>query len=256
MENSRIKSLKLSLTSLQNEIKAHSLFSQIDDEDSLEIFMENHIFAVWDFMSLLKKIQQELTCVTLPWRPVGEPRLSRLINEIVLGEESDQLEDGSICSHFEMYLAAMRQCGADPSRVEDFLTRLEKGAPLELALKQSEVPKPAQSFVRQTWSLIENTSLHERAAAFALGREDLIPDMFRNLIADLQQKFPDKFSIFYEYLNRHIHLDEETHTPLALEMVATLCGKDEQKWKEAEASARRALEARGEFWNGILGLIS
>ena len=251
MEHHRIKELKLSLQPLQNQIKTHALYSQIVCEDHIKIFMENHVFAVWDFMSLLKKIQQELTCVSLPWLPRGEPRLRRLINEIVLGEESDQLDDGSILSHFEMYLAAMRQCGADTTRVEDFLSRLQKGSPVLLAMQQAETPLPAQNFVRQTWKLIEAAKPHERAAAFALGREDLIPDMFRHLIADLQDKFQSKLDIFYEYLNRHIHLDEETHTPLAMQMVASLCGDDAEKWQEARSAALLALQARKDFWDQV-----
>ena len=55
--------------------------------------------------------------------PVGDTLCRRLINEIVLGEESDQF-DGRVLSHFEMYLAAMDQAGADRAPLERFLDAL------------------------------------------------------------------------------------------------------------------------------------
>ena len=82
--------------------------------------MEYHVYAVWDFMSLLKALQIELTCTTLPWKPVGDTKIRRLINSIVLEEESDVDADGNPSSHYEMYLDAMIECGADTKKIESF----------------------------------------------------------------------------------------------------------------------------------------
>ena len=67
----------------RSKLKSHPLYNSIKTEKQLHVFMENHVFAVWDFMSVLKSLQTELTCIEIPWRPKNNGKLSRLINEIV-----------------------------------------------------------------------------------------------------------------------------------------------------------------------------
>jgi hypothetical protein len=72
-------------------IVAHPVFRRLTSVTALRIFMEHHVYAVWDFMSLLKALQRAVTCIELPWVPCGDPAARRFINEIVLDEESDQV---------------------------------------------------------------------------------------------------------------------------------------------------------------------
>lgn len=238
------------LRPLYTRLAEHRLYREFETIDDLQIFMESHVFAVWDFMSLLKTLQHGLTCVEVPWVPSRFPESRRLVNEIVMGEESDVYQ-GSPMSHFELYRRAMQECGADLFAIDNLLRELAGGADWSRALAQSGASRAAQNFVRTTFACIEEGKLHATAAAFTFGREDLIPDMFRGFIRDQDEKLSGRLSTFRWYLDRHIEIDGEDHGPMALRMIAELCGTDVVKWQEAGEAAERALLARLELWDGI-----
>ncbi|MCD0448184.1 DUF3050 domain-containing protein [Actinocorallia sp. API 0066] len=244
-----ITKLKEATEPARLHVVGHPIYRELNTVDAVVTFMEHHVFAVWDFMSLLKSLQRRLTCVRVPWVPDGPTGSRRLINDIVLVEESDELGTGFI-SHFELYVAGMRQANADTSRIDSFIDLLRAGAPVLPSLAEAGVPRPAAEFVRSTWQLIENAPVHCQAAAFAFGREDLIPDMF-DQVAALNAEF-GRLSTFVDYLRRHIQVDAEEHTPMAMQMLVDLCGDDGGKWADCESTVNAALRARTTFWNGIL----
>jgi hypothetical protein len=248
--NPAIERLKKAVAPARDQVISHPLYRTLTTLGSVTAFMEHHVFAVWDFMSLLKGLQQSLTCVQVPWVPSGPAGSRRLVNDIVLVEESDELGSGFI-SHFELYLNGMEQAGADVSAINAFIMLLREGAPVLVALRKAKVPEPAAEFVQTTWKFIDHAPLHCRAAAFAFGREDLIPDMF-DQVAALNHELGDQLSIFVDYLRRHIQVDSEEHTPMAMQMLADLCGNDDGKWFECEGTVNEALTARIKLWDGIL----
>jgi hypothetical protein len=229
----------------------HPLYQRLKTIEDLASFMEHHIFAVWDFMSLLKSLQLRLTCTTLPWLPVGDGRLRRLVNEIVLGEESDCLPDGGASSHFELYLQAMNETGAKTETIEAFVQQLQSGRSLATALEESAAPPAVRAFVEHTFAVIESNRPHEIAAAFTYGREDLIPDMFTQLVHSLEQQFPGRLSTLRYYLDRHIELDGDEHGDMGRQMVDLLCNDNPQLQQEARQAAVAALQARLELWDAI-----
>lgn len=247
-ESTSIAMIEARVAPLRSRLAAHPLYASIQTDSHLRVFMESHVYAVWDFMSLLKALQTRLTCVDVPWRPTAFPESRRFINEIVLGEESDQYQ-GRAVSHFELYLEAMQQCGADTVPIEALLSRLSSTS-VRAALE--ELPQGPRRFVRSTFDLIESGKLHAMAAAFTFGREDIIPAMFRGFVRDLSDRNANNFSLFLWYLERHIEIDGEEHGPLALRMVSDLCGADEQLWSEASEVAEQALLARLSLWDSIL----
>ncbi len=247
-----IDRLIVAVDPLRQRLIQHPLYAAIQSLDDLRTFMEYHVYAVWDFMSLLKTLQRDLTCVTVPWLSQGDRLSRRLINEIVLAEESDESADGSYGSHFELYCEAMERCGADMSHVNAFLQRINRGEPLTQALTAAKVPEAAGEFVQSTWHIIGSSAPHMVAAAFAFGREALIPDMFRALVRDLRAHFPDQLDLVYYYFERHISLDENEHTPAAKRMVQELCNDNEGHWIEAQRAVESALKAREKLWDGIL----
>ncbi|MGW2043948.1 DUF3050 domain-containing protein [Streptomyces sp. NPDC001858] len=242
-----IERARSEIESARKEVTAHPIYQRIESREDMAVFLTHHVFAVWDFMSLLKSLQRDLTCVDVPWVPRGSAVSRRLINDIVLVEESDELGGGFI-SHFELYRAGMDEAGADTTRIDTFLALIGEGHDLSSALRVAQVPAAAAEFVRTTFEIIADRPLHARAAAFAFSREDLIPDMFDQVI---KKEGTDRFPLFCDYLARHIEVDGEEHTPMAMQMVADLCGEDETRWREAVETATLALEARTRLWDGI-----
>jgi hypothetical protein len=249
-QTEKLQVLAERLRPLYDSLAGHPLYGSFETVEDLHVFMEAHVFAVWDFMSLLKTLQRGLTCVDVPWLPSRFALSRRLVNEIVLGEESDIYGTEAV-SHFELYLRAMRECDASTTAIETLLKELHDGAGWERALAMSGAPAAAQRFVRTTFAVIDSNKLHAIAAAFTFGREDLIPDMFRGFIRDQNEKLQGRLELIRWYMERHIEVDGEEHGPMALRMVAELCGDDAAKWQEATDAAEMALRARIALWDGI-----
>ncbi|SFS06247.1 Protein of unknown function [Granulicella pectinivorans] len=237
------------LRPLYEQLAQHRLYRSFASIEDLRVFLEAHVFAVWDFMSLLKVLQRGLTCVDVPWVPSTFPVSRRLINEIVLGEESD-VYAGRPASHFEIYLMAMKACGASTVAIDALVAGVRRGEEIDGLL--AAAPVEAREFVRTTFGFIKSGKLHAVAAAFTFGREDLIPDMFRSFIRDQNDAMEGRLEMLRWYMERHIEVDGDEHGPMALRMIAELCGNDAAKWQEASVAAEEALLARIALWDGVV----
>jgi hypothetical protein len=241
---------------LQQELATHPIYAAVSNMDDLTIFMQHHAYSVWDFMSLVKYLQNQFAPAKTPWLPHGDTKVRRFINEIVLEEESDEglpLKDGSIpyTSHFELYTSAMEEVSKGSSEeIERFVDTVATSS-LENAMEQFVLPEPARKFMATTFSFIASGKPHVIAAAFALGREHIIPQMFQALL-DTMNITKDQAAVFHYYLERHIHLDGDLHGPMSLRMLEILCDNDPIKIAEAEAAALKAVRARIDFWDGVL----
>lgn len=239
MNNSELKSL-------HHFVAEHSMYNKILTISDLKIMMESHIFAVWDFMSLLKRLQRELTCVELPWKPSPYPKkLVRLINEIVLGEESDLDQNGEAIDHFSLYLNSMHEIGASPSALLSFINDQDF----------SKLKSAQRDFVKFNLNLAANGLIHEVAAAFFFGREKVIPDMFTSILNDLEKNINSEDQFLFPnlkyYLKRHIELDGGEHSHLAHDCLAALCGNDSVKWEEARLAGVKSLQLRSALWDEV-----
>jgi Protein of unknown function (DUF3050) len=251
--DSSVERLKAAVAPARERVVSHDVYHALTDLKSIRIFMQHHVFAVWDFMSLLKSLQRSLTCVEVPWVPAGPTGSRRLINDIVLVEESDEIDSG-FTSHFELYLDGMTQAGADRTAIDGFIELIRQRVPVATALKEVRVPRSSGEFTTMTWNFIETAPIHCQAAAFAFGREDLIPDMFDKVVA-VNRGLGNRLESFVDYLDRHIQVDSEEHTPMAMQMLADLCGDDDEKWRQCETTVNTALTARTRLWDGILAVI-
>ena len=239
------------IASFKTPLENHPIYEAVSSMDDLRCFMQHHIYSVWDFMSLLKYLQSVIAPAGSPWVPHAEGDVRRFVNELVLEEESDATPvEGEFASHFELYHQAMNEVGADTAPSKAFVDSvLSQG--IDQALEQSDIPAPSREFTTTTFSFIRNNKAHQVAAALALGREHIIPCMFRSILAKsgiTQQDAP----IFHFYLERHIHLDEGFHAPLSLKLLNSLCENDESKVEEAIETAQQAVNARLKLWDGVL----
>ncbi|TDN95259.1 pyrroloquinoline quinone (PQQ) biosynthesis protein C [Salegentibacter sp. 24] len=248
----RINEVNQELQPKLNQLLEHSLYQKITTTKHLQIFMQHHVFAVWDFMSLLTALQEKLTKTTNPWVPVGNPEIRYLINEIVLDKETDVNFFGNHQSHFEMYLEAMEKSGADTERIKNFLLQVTHGTDIFLLIAATKLPHNIKIFLKNTFEVITEESPHKIASAITFARQGVIPDLFPSLIKKVQHNFPnDDLSLFKYYFDRHLNLDRKRHGSMALKIVEELCGDDNKKWTEVTQTAKEALDARLELYKGI-----
>ena len=247
--------LNSELSSYREKLESHKIYQKLKSVSDIRTFMEIHVFAVWDFMSILKALQMQLTNISIPWTPNNNPLIVRFINEIVYGEESDINELGEPKSHFEMYLDAMKQVGANRKYIDKLLDMIQSGNNIDFSLNQINIDKRIKEFTQFTFSIINTKKPHSIGSAFTFGREDIIPDMFIKVLDGINPKAVH-FSKLKYYLERHIEIDGDLHRPLALRMMGELCGNNPKKWDEALIVAKKCIQHRIQLWDVVVELIN
>ncbi|MGH7100350.1 MAG: DUF3050 domain-containing protein [Stellaceae bacterium] len=247
-------SLGESIESLRDHMIHHPVFTAIRDIEGLRSFMEAHVFAVWDFMSLVKRLQRDLTCVTLPWLPPRDRRAAQLINQIVLGEETDVGPAGEPISHLEIYLAAMREIGANTTKFETFQAALAKGADLSAAFDKAAIEPFIRDFTSYTLRTAREAPSFMVMASFFHGREDVIPLMFDNLLRSWGMDAA-KAPMFVYYLKRHIELDGDEHGPAAECILNDAIDGDPERRRQVALAAQQSIQARIGLWDGLLACL-
>ena len=254
-EEDYIKQIDSALSTLRNKLKTHPMYSEMKLEENVITFMNTHVFCVWDFMNLVKRLQIYFTSVQVPWRPtldVQKRFLRRLTNEIVLEEETDEL-DGKFISHFSYYIDSIRQ--VQGGVISDKLTRfIEDISNEEISyndiVNREYLPNGVRKFLQST----ANTAVHENiiivAAAFTFGREVMLPEIFTSILKESGIANQPRLSMFVNYLDRHIELDGDYHGYLSKKMVLKLVS-NQAEWDLVIETAKMALESRLALWDDI-----
>jgi hypothetical protein len=238
------------LNKLRKSLIKHPLYNSMNNLSDIKKFMETHVFAVWDFMSLVKSLQINLTSVNIPWVPLEDSLTGRLINEIVWGEETDIDKSGIAKSHFEMYLDSMKEIGANSEKIEHLIGLVKQGKNIFNIIESIDISSDIKDFLKFTFSVIKENKIHVTAAVFTFGREDLIPNMFIEIVKKIKLENKSVDSLIY-YLERHIEMDGDHHGPMAINMITTLCEKNDTKIKEALDASKLALKKRIKLWDHI-----
>tara|TARA_Y100000996_G_scaffold375625_1_gene326513 strand:- start:65 stop:832 length:768 start_codon:yes stop_codon:yes gene_type:complete len=240
------------LTALKKQLVSHKVYEKINNVDSLKIFMENHVYAVWDFMSLLKSLQLHLTTVKIPWTPTKDSNAARFINEIVLEEETDIGNSNIPSSHYEMYIDAMKEIKANTNKIELLLEKIKEKKSITQSLDEIDAKLPVKNFMQFTFDTIATNEPHKIASVFTFGREDLIPNMFIQIVKNINNEKNVSAKKLIYYLERHIELDGDDHGPIALKMISNLCGDNKKKWDDVIIYSKKALKERIKLWDHIL----
>ena len=255
MMNPFLEKIIKNLLPLNLKLMNSELYKEIASVSNLCFFMEQHVFAVWDFMCLLKELHRRIVSTSAPWFPPKDALSAHLINSILSEEESDLTLDGkTYASHYEIYISAMENLGANTCSIKQFLSLLSDGVDVSEAMHLIHLRTGTKRFVSTTFSFF-NCELHELMSVFVFGREGITSKIFSSLINALKKKVDIEKEVAFNhliyYLKRHVDLDGNEHFPKALEMLSNFIGYDTKKWKEAEMAARKALTARIDFLSDI-----
>jgi hypothetical protein len=248
-----LKKLLCEIKPLTDQLENHSIYSNVQNSSDLQIFMNSHVYAVWDFMSLLKYLQHYFAPSTFPWTPGKHQSIIRFINEIVVAEESDELPDGTFMSHFELYCKAMNEIQLDTKDILGFSSYARLND-LQSCIEKFNIPSPAINFIRKTFDFINTNQSHVIASAFSFGRENIIPEMFQKLLDDMKIS-KENAPYFHYYLQRHIDIDGDEHGPISLKMISSICGDDQSKWNQVTQASINSIKNRITFWDEIENLI-
>jgi hypothetical protein len=211
--------------------------------------MKFQVWCVWDFMALLKSLEQGLLRDEIEWIPPQDGSIGAFIYEILLTEETDITDSGSgRCSHFETYLKAMRQAGADTKAIDIFIANLKAKRGFVASITDSGIPEAALKFVNNTIKHARS-DLHKVVSVFCLSREGIIPGMFTFFLDNITLQ--SDLSTFHWYLKRHIEIDSDSHGPLSVKLFKMVVGNDKQKLTEGLEAALDALNARQKLLDSI-----
>lgn len=237
----------------KNKLLESSFFTinNIKSKKDLEVFMKAHVFSVWDFMSLLKTLQNEITTTSIPWKPSKYgPELTRFVNELVIEEESDEwLWQWEYISHFELYLKAMEELGIDTKEIKEILFNTNYENIDELFCNE-KIPKSSRNFMKKTFSYIKSWDIKEVASAFTFWRENIIPEMFIKIIKNLEISNINAPTLYY-YFKRHIELDWDSHWPLSKKLIEKIANNEKESIKIIEEIAIDSIKTRKIFWEEI-----
>ena len=231
-------------------MKHHKVFGMISSVEKLGTFMQWHVFAVWDFMSLIKRLQRDLTGLSLPWMPPENAKIARLINEIVLSEETDILPNESYSSHFDLYRDAMKEIKVSTAWIDNFVNQLKNGVEVHEALARQSLPEAIKDFVKATLAISCDGNILDVLGSFFYGREDSIPEMFQNLLDSWSIKV-EHAPMFVYYLQRHIQLDADSHGPALQTIIDELTENDPKKITRILDSAIQAIQQRINLWDAL-----
>ena len=229
-------------------LENHSVYHKINCVESLAYFAERHVIAVWSYNALLRSLQRDVVALSMPLNSEPQKMAIRLITEMILNEEVDDIGDGSFQSHMELYLEAMRDINCDLSSVFAFFDLLHQARSSDEIFASSAFSPMVEKYAKNTLTILRQP-LHVRAAALFYEGEPYIPDKFLFHLWSLRDRVP--VERFVEYFERHIEGLKHQEYSASGRLVEILCAFDSKLNWEAERMAERLMKRRIGLWNAI-----
>ena len=170
----------------------------------------------------------------------------------------------------------MDKAGANQKPILYFLNMLENGKSWPKALEtlnprkkknlfsnQKKIPyapHQALEFTRSTLEICEGP-LNRRIAAFTLGRETVLPNLFQKtlqLLATVHTQSESRcdLSMLKYYLDRHIELDGDSHGPMCAKLFDRYCLKDAATRSDTFYTLCEVLDQRIALWDAVESLMA
>lgn len=239
-----------------SELAQHPVLEAVSSEAALRVFMRSHVYTVWTHISLVKRLQHELSNMAVPWVPPRSRLAARLINELVTGVECDLDTDGMPISHYELYLDAMTDVTADSQSVRRFVQLVDDGSAsaLDKAFDAASTPQHVRAYVRHALRVARQGSLAQVLGCFLHGRDISLQQSITRLLAEWTRTSPALPRLAY-YLERHSQLECGRHADRLQRVVQELDSTSPRFADDVLASARESLGTRIRFWDGVLAEI-
>ncbi len=240
----KVQVLEKKLVAVQQELIEHVVYKDLMNIHNLRIFMGYHVFAVWDYMTLLKGLQRHITCTRVPWKPSTYPKeLIRLINSMVLEEESDLDQNDQACDHFSLYVRAMEEMNADSKPIKSFLKNLDTDI----------LSTPLKECMQFSINIAQNYPLHILAGVFYFGREQLIPRIFKPYLEGVTSYPAGTLTpTLSYYLRRHMDLDGNQQVARIMKLLDVACMDSPKAYQEALSYGIQACLLRKKLWDKAL----
>lgn len=229
-------------------LENHRLYALLINGDALRFFLERHVVCAWSYSALLQSLQREMLTHPLSLRAEADKEALKIVSELVLQQEVQELPDGRLVSHTELYLEAMQEAKCDLTGIINFLDMLENGVPPLIALEEAGLAPEAVKYGRKTIKLL-NGPMHVKGAALFYEGEPFLPDRFLFQLERMAGQGPA--GKLLEYFEGHIEGLSTPEFSATGRIVELCCREDEMLLREAEVTAESVLAARIELWNEL-----
>jgi len=238
------------LIKVSEDVINHPMFKKLNNIYNIKKYSEFQIWCVWDFMSILKQVQNFIFCNDILWLPPENPNAGAAFYRLIESEETDLgFKGGDLnrASHFQSFRAAMQELNADTKNIDNFLELIKTGKTLPEALNKSGASPQTKSFLLTNNHLIKQ-SPYNAIALITLTRENFLPAVFKSLLSYVNEN--EKIELFVWYHKRHIYLDSVLHGPLSIQIFNEYF-TNKLLIKQSIIASIESLKARNELLNEI-----